>query len=181
LTSGPQNDPSRALNVGVAAHITAASEGGPRFDAGLSSDERRHAENGIWLCQNCAKLIDNDAPRFTERLLRAWKETAEDHARNVVGKTARVVAETESQKKLRAILPWKGKTITLSEMSSGQAIIMLGPIRGRSSLEVFDCSDYVVKVGKRGQDGFVKSIPLARIEIGFDDDHDRLELQERHE
>jgi len=28
LTSGPHTDPSKALNVGVAAHITAAASGG---------------------------------------------------------------------------------------------------------------------------------------------------------
>ena len=32
-TSGPQTEPSGVVNVGVAAHITAASSGGPRFDS----------------------------------------------------------------------------------------------------------------------------------------------------
>src|SRR5690242_10450826 len=31
-TSGPQLDPCKALNVGVAAHIAAAAPGGPRYD-----------------------------------------------------------------------------------------------------------------------------------------------------
>ncbi len=31
-TSGPQADASKAVNVGVAAHITAAAPGGPRYD-----------------------------------------------------------------------------------------------------------------------------------------------------
>lgn len=59
-TSGPQEDPRKVLNVGVAAHITAASRKGPRYDSALSPEERRCPENGIWLCQNCAKLVDND-------------------------------------------------------------------------------------------------------------------------
>jgi hypothetical protein len=42
LTSGPQSDSAKALNVGVAAHITAASEGGQRYNPALSSEERRH-------------------------------------------------------------------------------------------------------------------------------------------
>src|SRR6266568_3374531 len=57
LTIGPQDDPTKAVNVGVAAHITAASPGGPRYDPGLSPEERRAPSNGIWLCQNCAKLV----------------------------------------------------------------------------------------------------------------------------
>src|SRR5215472_14817172 len=93
LTSGPQDDSEKAVNIGVAAHITAAAPGGPRYNATLSSEQRQHIDNGIWLCQNCAKLVDSDLQRFTEDLLRAWKKVAEDYARYSLGKTAR----TESQ------------------------------------------------------------------------------------
>jgi hypothetical protein len=94
LTSGPQDDPSKSVNLGVAAHITAASPGGPRYDPGLSPEERRSAENGIWLCQNCAKLVDNEPVRFTVGMLKKWKEDAEAEARNRVGKTAAPVSAT---------------------------------------------------------------------------------------
>lgn len=77
LTSGPTTNPADAANIGVAAHITAASSGGPRFDAHLSSDERQSAENGIWLCQNHAKLVDDDETRYSVDLLREWKRLAE--------------------------------------------------------------------------------------------------------
>ena len=88
LTSGPQDDPSKAVNVGVAAHITAASEGGPRFDPLLTPDERMAASNGIWLCQNCAKLVDSDVVRFSIELLQRWKIDREAQARRDVGRTA---------------------------------------------------------------------------------------------
>lgn len=80
LTSGPQADPTKAVNIGVAAHITAASQGGPRYDARLSSDERKSIDNGIWLCQNCAKLVDNDEQRYTADLLFEWKKLSEQAA-----------------------------------------------------------------------------------------------------
>jgi len=179
LTSGPQDDPTKALNVGVAAHITGAAERGERYNPMLSSEERRHPDNGIWLCQTCAKRIDNDASRYTEKLLRAWKEIAEDRAFRSIGKTVTPAAESESQRKLRAILPSKGKTIKLSEMNSGKAAILGGPVRGSSFVQVFDCSEFHVRVGKTGNDGFSKSISLANIEICFDE-HGNLELQERH-
>jgi tetratricopeptide (TPR) repeat protein len=86
LTSGPRVDPSKSLNVGVAAHITAASPGGPRYDLTLSSEERRHVNNAIWLCQTCAKLIDNDESRYTTSELREWKRKAEAEALARVGK-----------------------------------------------------------------------------------------------
>jgi hypothetical protein len=76
-TSGPGSDPTESVNIGVAAHITAAAPGGPRYNPDLSSEERKSPENGIWLCQNCAKLIDNDPEKFTEELLLGWKSSAE--------------------------------------------------------------------------------------------------------
>lgn len=87
-TSGPQLDPAKSLNIGVAAHVTAASIGGPRYGASLSPQQRKHASNAIWLCQNCAKLVDNDEARFPESLLRRWKQSAEASALNLLGKTA---------------------------------------------------------------------------------------------
>jgi hypothetical protein len=87
-TSGPQLDPLKFLNVGVAAHITAASPGGPRYNPALTPEERRHANNAIWLCQNCGKLVDNDQTMFTEGELRQWKQTAETQALALIGKTA---------------------------------------------------------------------------------------------
>lgn len=84
-TSGPQTDPSKSVNVGVAAHISAASKGGPRFDPSLSPEARGSIDNGIWLCQNCAKLIDNDPAYFTPEVLRAWKLLREVEAKGKVG------------------------------------------------------------------------------------------------
>ena len=65
------------VNVGVAAHITAAAPGGPRYDPSLTREERRHQSNGIWLCQTHGKLVDSDSEHFTVGMLRAWKEAAE--------------------------------------------------------------------------------------------------------
>jgi hypothetical protein len=87
-TAGPQDDPAKAVNLGVAAHITAASVGGPRYDPTLTPEERSAPTNGIWLCQNCAKLIDNDVARFSVELLKKWKNDAETEAKARVGKTS---------------------------------------------------------------------------------------------
>jgi hypothetical protein len=87
-TAGPQDDPLGTINLGVAAHITAASSGGPRHNPDLTPDQRCSFDNGIWLCQNCAKLIDSDLMHYKEDLLRAWRLVAEDRARSSLGKTA---------------------------------------------------------------------------------------------
>ena len=80
LTCGANDDPTKTTNIGVAAHICAAAKGGPRFDPNMSAEERKSTDNGIWLCQNCAKLIDSDTKRFTLELLGTWKQIAEEYA-----------------------------------------------------------------------------------------------------
>jgi len=79
-TVGPKGSGDGFINIGIAAHITAAASGGPRRDLTLSSDERRAASNGIWLCGNDAKLIDSDEKHYTVDLLRKWKAHAEAQA-----------------------------------------------------------------------------------------------------
>lgn len=86
-TAGPQVEAGKTLNVGVAAHISAAAPGGPRYDPALSPEQRSDIANAIWLCQNCAKLIDNDPQRFTSGVLVAWRGLAEAVAQAEVGKT----------------------------------------------------------------------------------------------
>lgn len=79
-TSGPHSDATRSVNLGVASHITAAARGGPRFDESLTQAERVGIDNGLWLCQRCAKLVDNDSMSYTVLLLRTWKVAAEARA-----------------------------------------------------------------------------------------------------
>ena len=84
-TSGPHQDEDKAINLGVAAHITAASPGGPRYNKSLTSEDRTSISNAIWLCQKCAKLIDSDVKTYPEEILRIWKREHE----------AKIKAETE--------------------------------------------------------------------------------------
>lgn len=85
-TKGPHSDPTKAVSVGVAAHIRAAAPGGPRYDASQTPEQRRSIENGIWLCHTCASRIDKDSARYQVKLLVTWKEIAEDDADGRVGK-----------------------------------------------------------------------------------------------
>lgn len=76
-TVGPHSEPGRHVNVGIAAHITAASLGGPRYDSNLTTAQRTDISNGIWLCCDCAKLIDSDEAKYTADLLRKWRADKE--------------------------------------------------------------------------------------------------------
>ncbi|MHB8596699.1 MAG: hypothetical protein ACYDER_07805 [Ktedonobacteraceae bacterium] len=71
------SEEDKVVNTGIAAHITAASPEGPRYDAYLTPEERKSIRNAIWLCQTCAKLIDSDSPKYAIEILRAWKIVAE--------------------------------------------------------------------------------------------------------
>lgn len=83
-TSGPSEAGKAVTNVGVAAHITAASPEGPRFDPTLAPEQRRGADNALWLCQRCGKAVDDDDATYTCDTLRGWKAQAEVAARDAI-------------------------------------------------------------------------------------------------
>lgn len=76
-TAAPHIEPDKYNLLGEAAHITGARPEGPRYDPAMSNAERRSISNGIWLCRNCARIIDTDEERFPPSLLRWWKQEAE--------------------------------------------------------------------------------------------------------
>lgn len=89
LTSAPTSDGAKDVNIGVAAHICAAAPGpgARRYRADMTPEQRKSHENGIWLCQDCAKAIDSDDPAFSEEVLHGWKRKhAEDMWHSIIHK-----------------------------------------------------------------------------------------------
>jgi hypothetical protein len=84
FTEGPNADEAKSTSTGIAAHITAASPKGPRYDLSLTAEARGDVSNGIWLCETCARLIDSDNERFAVGLLRCWKTDSEDLTRREI-------------------------------------------------------------------------------------------------
>lgn len=76
-TIGAQEGGSKSINIGIAAHITAAAPGGPRYNSSMTPEERSSIDNGIWLCSNCSIMIDRDEHKYTVELLKNWKKDAE--------------------------------------------------------------------------------------------------------
>lgn len=75
------------LYFGRAAHITAAKRGGPRYDSQMTEAERRGIDNGIYLCSNCADMIDdNMGADFEVANLKAWKSDHEKWIRTQLNK-----------------------------------------------------------------------------------------------
>jgi hypothetical protein len=128
LTSGPRLNSDKAANIGIASHITAAAPGGPRYNATLTEEQRSSAGNGIWLCRNCAGIVDIDLNRYTEPLLQAWKRGAEARALAALGKpTTSIEHRAFSVEELNILIASarSGEIAILS--GTGQKFIRAGP------------------------------------------------------
>lgn len=75
-TVGPSGEgPSAVMVIGVAAHICAAAPGpgARRYDPTMTSGERSHINNGIWLCASCSVSVDRDEVSFPVDRLKSIK------------------------------------------------------------------------------------------------------------
>lgn len=100
VTSGPTDDPNRAVNVGEAAHIYGANPGSARYNPGMTSVERSAITNAIWLCGNCHKLIDDDPLRHPAGLMFEWQRSHESRIAEQVGKVAAEIRHRYEQRHL---------------------------------------------------------------------------------
>jgi hypothetical protein len=116
-TSGPSTDPEGALSDGEAAHITAVSRGGPRFDPTLSREKRRSAENGIWACTQHSREIDADSSGYSVATLQGLKRRREEAAAKELGQAA----STEDQSARVIELPYADNTYQLFEIIQTQS------------------------------------------------------------
>jgi hypothetical protein len=93
LTVGPSDESLTSVNLtGVAAHISGASSGrgSRRYDSNLSPEYRSSIENGIWLCQTDADLIDGDEKKYTTPYL---KEIKKNHEKKITLKQSGINVE----------------------------------------------------------------------------------------
>src|SRR5262245_55665956 len=114
-TSGPAAGTDLSLSDGVAAHISAASPQGPRFDPAISPEQRRSAENAIWVCTKHGREIDADISTFPTHILRGLKRIREEAAeRELQGPS-----DTIDQSAKMVELPFVQTTYKLFELIEG--------------------------------------------------------------
>ncbi len=70
------------VNVGIAAHITAASPGGARYDPNCTDEKRRSESNGIWVCRKHGTEINVVSSTYSVEALRGLRDIRERIARN---------------------------------------------------------------------------------------------------
>lgn len=85
---GPSEDFEKVVYMGTVSHIRAASPGGPRYDPGMTPEERAGEENGLLLCRYCAALIDVDEISYPADLLHLWKRQAYQFALDMLSAPA---------------------------------------------------------------------------------------------
>ena len=86
-------------SIGVAAHICAAASGpgAKRYDPSQTKAQRRHFDNGIWLCYSCSKLIDNEETFHTVAHLKEMKARHQVYASGWVGVVPMAPFEAKSE------------------------------------------------------------------------------------
>ena len=144
-TSGPGTDPGSALSDGVAAHITAASRGGPRFDPTLSPEKRRSAENGIWACTQHGREIDADSSGHSVATLQGLKRRREEAAAKELGQPAL----TEDQSARVIELPDADNTYQLFDIIQTQSYTHPTTLILREQLRRARRPAYLLKLASR--------------------------------
>lgn len=124
-TIGPNEDLEKTTIIGVAAHITAASQGGPRFDENLTTEQRINIDNAIWLCSNCSTLIDKDKDKYSVSQLKKWRSDTElELTNNLKGIVKIKLQETPF---IEADLIWGyGGRMVRGHSSKNKELIVLG-------------------------------------------------------
>jgi hypothetical protein len=112
-TVGPHSDPNKSLKTGEAAHIRAASPGGPRYDPNQTPEERASIQNAIWLCTKCSTIIDKDEVLYPAELLLDWKRAHEDWLKN--GGVVPALPEFSIKTLAGFTLPEQPGTVSLSQ------------------------------------------------------------------
>ncbi|MEZ9455449.1 hypothetical protein AB4258_23585 [Vibrio splendidus] len=88
LTIAPsEEDLTKFIYIAEAAHIKAAAAGGPRYDPTMTSQQRSSIENALFLCSNCADMVDkNKGIDFSVEELHRWKSDHDEWIRNNLNK-----------------------------------------------------------------------------------------------
>ena len=60
--------------IGQVCHIETAEAGGPRFNPGMTNEERRAASNLVLMCYEHHKVIDDESTYTTQRLTEIKQE-----------------------------------------------------------------------------------------------------------
>lgn len=137
-TAAPGSRATSVIRGGDAAHITAASPKGPRYDGSISTAERSSIENGIWLCVICARKIDHNHDAYPVELLHEWKALAETAAAQEFGKPLITDTHLHTQTQMLITQQDHVQQEILAKLNSIQADIANGRTSNQVGAEPLD-------------------------------------------
>ncbi|MGP0016527.1 hypothetical protein [Pseudomonas sp.] len=137
-TAAPGSGATGVIQGGDAAHITAASPNGPRYDEGISAAKRSSIENGIWLCVACARKIDHNPDAYPVEFLYQWKVIAETAASLEFGKPLLKDVHLHTQTQALITQQDQVQREILAKLKSIQADLTCGQISNQIGVEPLD-------------------------------------------
>lgn len=133
-TVGPDSsDTNSRINNGIAAHITAAAPGGPRYDPSLTPEQRSSIDNGIWMCRSHGALIDSDYTIYSVEQLKNWKQLAETQQSLLLQMTHQVSQNNYSERDVGVL-----KAITDIFNYNYLQMLKSEPFRAKVSTDITD-------------------------------------------
>jgi hypothetical protein len=125
----------------------------------MSVEDRSGITNAIWLCQTCAKLVDNDEGRFTTEQLIEWKGRAEADAFARIGKTVQHAALGANEREIKRNLRIRDRLQRLMV----RPIKELRALRPKRPYEKFRTSKIVIRSVDDTQYPSVDRLPTGRM------------------
>lgn len=126
----PGEDAGKAVNIGKAAHIVAASRQGPRGGVALGDEERdRRASNRILLCPTHHDDVDRQPLFYTVAVLQQMKEDHERRHRKRMTRATLAIA-TEPERLHSSLLPVVGLPVVVESASVHDPKLTEGEIAG---------------------------------------------------
>lgn len=136
--------------IGEVAHIYAASNGGPRANSDLSSEDRRKADNLILVCSNCHTKIDSNVALYSaEKLLEIKKAHEEIYKKGLEQAKLRDCMDEYTITLPQSLGAWG---IMPSDEEFKDAIKSLGKVADRLSKVPPDTRDFLAKCLKRSSE-----------------------------
>ena len=129
-TMGPGPKSDQSASTGTACHIFSAATNGPRGRGGLSDEELRSADNGVWACATHGRLIDTNAgDAYPASLLYAWKSLQEAQLKKEQDGQSTSIGWLNAISLDNTVLFRNGETVQW-----GKANFVRGPVLGKTAL-----------------------------------------------
>lgn len=133
MTIGPGKKEDESIIAGVASHIQAGSEGGPRYNPNQTSQQRKSINNGLWLCGTCSYMIDkNNGADYSVPQLEDWKKLHEGIIKDALEGSKRIIfrmlqntpEDHRSAEEIVAILSDKGMLLNPYDMENPEYVLL---------------------------------------------------------